>query len=211
MNSSNYWNDYYEESTAVAAPKVPSQFAAFVISELKGIETNIVDVGCGNGRDSLFFARHGFDVVGIDGSVTAIENCMSEPAANAHFLCASVTDPNLASRIIDEFQETPQDITVYARFFIHAIDDETQEQFLNTCRSLVGENGRVALEFRTDRDQMQTKITPEHYRRYVNPLKFIEYANKTGLKASYFVEGFGYAKYRDDDAHVARFILEPSK
>ena len=33
---------------------------------------NLVELGCGNGRDSLYFAKHGVHVTGIDASEVAI-------------------------------------------------------------------------------------------------------------------------------------------
>ena len=68
-----YWNQYY------FAPRdfkiqAPSQFAAFVASEYTSHRL-MVDVGCGNGRDTLFFAQLGYETLGIDGSSTAIDHC----------------------------------------------------------------------------------------------------------------------------------------
>ena len=51
------------------------------------------------------------------------------------------------------------------------------------------------------------KITPNHYRRYVNPISLLKSANQLGLQATYFVEGFGFAKHKEDDAFVARIVL----
>lgn len=65
----------------------------------------------------------------------------------------------------------------------------------------------MAAEFRTIRDAQQAKVTAEHYRRFVNPLVFMANANTAGFATDYFVEGFGYAKYKDDDAHVARCLM----
>ena len=65
-----YWNQYYA-SREVMKLSAPSQFAAFAAQEA-GDAHLIIEVGCGNGRDSLFFARHGFQVVAIDGSTAAI-------------------------------------------------------------------------------------------------------------------------------------------
>jgi SAM-dependent methyltransferase len=40
---------------------LPSQFAVFVANEVA--PARLLEVGCGNGRDSLFFSSAGFDVV----------------------------------------------------------------------------------------------------------------------------------------------------
>lgn len=204
-----YWNDYYNSCNKVSAPHEPSQFAAFTLNEIKGKSTQILDFGCGNGRDSFFFARHGYRVLGIDASTTAVENCLSQGVPGTDFLCSSVTDVDIRARLdkkIAEFEY--DDITVYARFFLHAIDEEAQTSFLNLTRALIGSKGRAAFEFRTNRDENQAKITPKHYRRFINPLDFMAAAEDQGLAIRYFVEGFGFAKYQGDDAHVARLLHE---
>lgn len=209
MENNKYWDSYYVDNSKVAAPQVPSQFAAFILNEIKGIDTRIVDFGCGNGRDSLFFARHGYNVLGVDASGKAVKSCADQEVPNADFMTSSVDDPDLAKNVRDRIGNAQADTTVYARFFIHAIDEPTQQKFLKSCRELIGNQGRAVFEFRTDRDASQTKITPTHYRRFVRPLDFIAAATAEGFKVAYFVEGFGFAKYQDDDAHVVRFILEP--
>ncbi len=35
----------------------------------------VIELGVGNGRDAIYFARHGIKLVGIDQSTTAIEVC----------------------------------------------------------------------------------------------------------------------------------------
>ncbi|WP_272816006.1 MULTISPECIES: hypothetical protein [unclassified Shinella] len=78
--------------------------------------------------------------------------------------------------------------------------------FLKTAASL--ENlDLLAIEFRTDRDAQQTKVTDSHYRRFIPPLDFLSRAAKFGFSPAYFTEGFGYAKYRNDDAHIARVLM----
>jgi len=49
----------------------------------------LVDLGCGEGRDSIFFARHGFQVLGVDISSVGIrkaEHRASRLGVNARFL-----------------------------------------------------------------------------------------------------------------------------
>jgi SAM-dependent methyltransferase len=72
-----YWNAYYR---ACSVPSLPSQFAVFVLGELNE-PCAVVDVGCGNGRDAIFFARQGIPTIGIDGSPAAVEVCVSAAAA----------------------------------------------------------------------------------------------------------------------------------
>jgi len=202
-----YWDSYYKNTSSVnSAPKVPSQFAAFVAQEINW-DSSVVDVGCGNGRDSVFFASLGFDVLGLDSSRSAIEACRrgaSTCQKNLHFKCCSVTDDDFQNSI-REF--STGDLVIYSRFFLHAITVEEEEIFFRKLSKL-DRLQLVALEFRTDRDLSQPKATAHHYRRFISPSNFSQRVYSQGFKIIYSSEGFGFAKYRNDDAYVARFLLE---
>lgn len=205
--ASDHWNRFYRSSSV---PRVPSQFSAFVASE-EPDSTAVVDFGCGNGRDALFFARHGKRVVGMDASKSAISECQrsaDEQGLSATFLNADVLVDECAKLALGEIGGIEGRVVVYARFFLHAITLEAEEMLLtHAAKILEDRDGIFALEFRTSRDAHQTKVTPDHYRRFVDPVDFIVRASRHGLKSRYLVEGFGLAKYKDDDAHVARCIL----
>ena len=64
-----YWSRFY----ASLHTTVPSPFAASVAMELTE-RNEVIDIGCGNGRDSMFFAGLGHRVLGLDLAGTAIVN-----------------------------------------------------------------------------------------------------------------------------------------
>ena len=71
-----YWNEYYKQK-----PSILNDCSSFAKEALNVINTSgvisendyLLDLGCGNGRDSLFFAKNGIHVVGIDASDVAID------------------------------------------------------------------------------------------------------------------------------------------
>ena len=198
-----YWNSYYAETGEGRA--LPSQFATFVAGELDG-PSRIVELGSGSGRDSLFFASHGHDVVGIDASKAAVEACTArarEIGLGAEFLTAAIDQDDLASRI----RVVPGRTLVYARFFVHAITDEEEAAFLALAADLTSPCDRLAVEYRTVRDSSGAKVTGSHFRRFVDPTSFNAQAVLHGFDVTYAVEGFGFAKYRQDDAYVARALF----
>jgi SAM-dependent methyltransferase len=202
----SYWNQFYDARASTLA--IPSQFALFVLGETDD-SSSIVDIGCGTGRDALYFSSQGRKVVGIDASVAGVEHCTRQAGSNgldAKFIAASVESPTLANDVKAALS-VDWPICVYARFFVHAINDEEEQAFLALASNLCREADLLAVEFRTLRDAQLAKETGAHYRRYVNPLTFIHRAINHGFSSDYFVEGFGYAKYKMDDAHVARCIL----
>ena len=203
----SYWDHFYSR-TANAKIPVPSQFAAFVAQECADCD-NIIEVGCGNGRDSFFFAWQGFNVVGVDGSEKAVAHCKSVNDnfnLNASFLHAVVGSPEFRPLISAAVQ--PQGKTaIYARFFLHALTEEEEASFLADISACLKPGDLAAFEYRTSRDSGLEKVTPEHYRRYIRPASLFSVAPRLGLAVDYEVEGYGFAKYKNDDAYVARCIL----
>lgn len=65
-----YWNSYYK---SIEGKKVePSNFAVYV-EEMLPQDAHLLELGCGNGRDSLYFLSKGHDVIAVDGSDAAID------------------------------------------------------------------------------------------------------------------------------------------
>ncbi|NUO77440.1 MAG: class I SAM-dependent methyltransferase [Lysobacter sp.] len=202
----SYWNSYYGHADGMSAI-APSQFAAFLMGELAP-GSMVVDLGCGTGRDTLFFAQQGLNVVGVDASQVAIDFCERRRdelglSERARFVCEGIQSPGLA-RTVRDSGNAPK--VVYARFFLHAIDDEAEGAFIDLADEVVCDRSLLAIEFRTHRDSQLRKETPGHYRRYIEPSGLISRLAARGFQVRYFVEGFGYAKYKSDDAHVARIL-----
>ena len=109
----------------------------------------------------------------------------------------------LADRLRDG--EGPK--ALYARFFIHAITDEEEQVLLDLAAAVTRPGDLLAVEYRTIRDQVGAKETEAHYRRFVLPATFQARALERGFEVTYAVEGFGFAKYRHDDAYVARTLF----
>lgn len=201
----DYWDSYYAQIKT--GNLKPSQFAVFVESELKE-NFQIIEVGCGNGRDALYFSSLGYSVIGIDASENAVafcrENIVNGSKKDNTFLALDVghiSVEDVASSLLEGFQRL-----VYSRFFIHAITEGEEDQFLNFSSKICQGNDIIALEFRTYRDANLKKETAKHYRRFIDPVKILHKLSLHGFEPYYFVEGFGYAKYRDDDAYVSRIL-----
>lgn len=210
MNDQKYWEDFYEKG---AVPDIPSQFAVFVANEINSSPL-VIDFGCGNGRDSLFFLNQGLRVIGLDSSESAILSCNEKIKdrfrGRASFLQAAIGGVDVGMLLNDEIKKNNNvtQLLIYSRFFVHALDEEGELNLMKLIARLIKDwGGVVALEFRTKRDESLPKSTGIHYRRFVDPVQFFSRVEKEGFKVEYFVEGFGFAKYKKDDAHVARFML----
>lgn len=202
---SSYWDKFY--SDADGRLLIPSQFASFVASEYWGCVGSIVELGCGNGRDALFFSSLGFHVVGVDASQQAIESVVSRSPGSAVFLHCDISESSLPVLLEGSIRRSGK-LLIYSRFFLHAISQEQEIDLWALVKTVCQVGDTVAFEFRTPRDENLAKATHKHYRRFVNPLEIVRRAGGMGFICEYLVEGFGYAKYKNDDAHVARVLLK---
>jgi SAM-dependent methyltransferase len=162
---SSYWDTFYG-SKKKGAPAYPSQFAAFAINELMDVD-GVIEFGCGNGRDSEFFAAYGFDLLGLDASGEAIELCRSKSIhEHANYMqCQAAA----AHDHIKAFLKGKRKIAVYARFFLHAIDENEANAFLDLLGALLPAQSQVLFEYRTVDDAEQEKTFGfDHYRRFLD-------------------------------------------
>lgn len=208
VDRKGYWASFYSAESRGRSLMPPSQFAAFVAQELEPASA-IFDVGCGNGRDSLFFAEMGFKVVSLDGSKDAIrfveEQAKERDLENIKFIVGDIKGPKLREAIE---QLESKKVCIYARFFLHAISEKEQEIFLETLSDNLRPGSLVAFEYRTVDDQFLQKEAPPHFRRYQSSESLKAKLQDAGFEEIYAIEGQGFAKYKMDDAIVARCIFE---
>lgn len=96
-----------------------------------------VDIGCGEGADAIWLARHGWDTTGVDVSSTAIARAQEDARA------AHVPEDRLRFTA-DGLRGLPAD----ARFdlvttsYLHAPSQDLRENLLRDASRLVAEDGR---------------------------------------------------------------------
>ncbi|WP_320203889.1 class I SAM-dependent methyltransferase [Agrobacterium rosae] len=205
--TSSYWEIYYKKEKVTNSR---SSFAHFVLINCRNFK-NLVDIGCGNGRDSFFFASHELNVIGIDNCVTAIEFCEKrtsrEKIGNCTFLRSPIADVDVGE-VLDQRGLNAADSVIYARFFLHAVDEESEDIFMRSAAKLVEKGALLCLEFRTIEDSLRFKFEPSHYRRYIDPRAIAQKATDLGMQTRFFEEGENLAAHKTENPYVARFIFD---
>ena len=80
--------------------KTPSGFAREIADRLSP-GSRVLDLGCGEGRDSVYFAARGFEVTGLDVSPEALakgRRLAEEQEVQVQWLCRSMLDAPVAGR-----------------------------------------------------------------------------------------------------------------
>ncbi len=150
----NFWEQYYSINKE---PFQPSSFAREVIQNISKNST-LLDVGCGNGRDSIFFANNSIKTTGIDQSETVIKNL--KKYENSH-LIFRVDD-------INNLKEQKYDYA-YCRFLLHSLNENEEDALLAWIKGNISK--KIFVESRVDIDKEKYEKTT-HYRRLMNIDKF---------------------------------------
>ncbi len=190
-----YWDQFYSKKQ-VNGLDMPTSFAQFCLAHIPNNST-VIDVGCGNGRDSLFFATHGHSVIAVDQSEAAIASISQLGHAAISTVCNDVA--NVAPLAAQ---------AVYSRFFLHAIPEEHEEQVLDWVSLSLPKGGKLFLEVRSDRYGGNYHYGNDHYRRPINFNALQQKLLKRGFKITFSIESNGLAMYKDEDPQVIRIIAE---
>lgn len=197
-----YWRGFYGSA---GAPAFPSQFAIFVQSWMLGQRMNIVEFGCGNGRDAKFFHANGH-------SVTVTDQVVGEPllelaASSDRFASVEGDVAKTSASVWDGFESSASEPTVvYSRFFQHSISDDIETEMLRNLGARMPAGATAFFEFRLDQDRDRHKEIGGHYRRFQSAADFETKLQNAGLRCEMTVEGEGYARYGSEDPWVGRFV-----
>ena len=205
----DYWNSFYSKFNI----SHPSQFCVMTAIEAAR-ERSIVEFGCGNGRDSIYFATHGYTVTGCDLSVDAIDK-NSETAKVIPSLNFKVVDASSADQVgaaVDGARaggDATGGVMVYTRFFLHSIDQTQETKFFEALSSALIAGDGLYFEFRCAEDEALDKVHGKgHYRRYIDTPVMLESLTKLGFEIVYDISGRGMAKYKAEDPFVSRIIAK---
>lgn len=194
INDKYYWESFYKQHPI---NKDPSSFARYVFENY--LETNkiLLELGCGNGRDAIYFASQGLNVSAIDLAEKEIEFLQQLNIENAIFNAGSFTD--LKDYNGFDF--------IYSRFTFHSIDEESEDQVLSQLKNTLKKDGLFLLEARSSKDEKLDKVFgTSHFRRYLDFNKTIAKIESKGFEIIESLESQGLAKYKQEDPYVLRIV-----
>lgn len=100
MDDKEYWANYYSKNLD---PTNQSSFAEFILPKLTK-NKKLIDLGCGNARDSLYFSRNGLNVIAVDQIKEEIDYLNKNyKNDNINFICDDFTDlENSSNELFDK-------------------------------------------------------------------------------------------------------------
>jgi tellurite methyltransferase len=179
----NYWKEFYLHQSIEVEP---SKFCTFIINYFNK-NLNILDCGCGNGRDSYAFASN-YTVTGID------LGTIPKNAKNCTFLMDNFCT----------FDKSSFDI-IYSRFTFHSITNEDHEIFLDSIKP----NSFLCIETRSDKGINDARYHGDnHYRNFTNKEYLNELLLKYKFKIIFFEESDNVAIYKTENPICIRVIAK---
>lgn len=192
-----YWENYYKNTKFGADP---SPFAKWFLENFE-VTGKILELGCGNGRDSLFFAKKELDVIGIDQCETAIGE-LNNLGSSVSFIAADFT--NLPPMSVKH---------VYSRFTLHSVDKVSANNTIKWASDNI-QDGYFAIEVRSVLDPLcgvgelvdEDTWCTDHSRRFVRLEEIRNELIKNNFKILFEQEANGLAIYKEEDPVVIRIV-----
>lgn len=201
-----YWDSYYQTERELE----PSKFARFCFENYMEKGKSLLEIGCGNGRDSLYFLEKGIYVTGVDSSIVAIKGLrdrVMRTKKEGLFLCADFVDSDVIYQRNYDY--------CYSRFTLHAINKTQEVKLLKNICNGFEKGGLLFIECRSVDDSLYGKgeqveenayIYHGHFRRFLE----LEYLKKElvnlGMEILYAKQAHGFAPKDGEDPAVIRIV-----
>lgn len=201
----NYWENYYKDS---GNTRKPSPFAEWVFEYHLKKDSSLIELGCGNGRDSIFFAQQGINVLAVDQCVEEINALASQVNhPNIKFLAGDFT--NLKTE--EKFD------AIYSRFTLHSITEEDENNVLDWIKNNLKSDGKLLIEARGHKNEIyklgepvenqpHAYIYENHYRRFVELKTLNRKLMERGFNIELSTEEKGFAPYNGTNYTFIRVV-----
>lgn len=205
----NYWRSYYFKQRE---ERLPSLFAKHVVDNyISNKNTTLIELGCGNGRDSIYFSEKGLNVVAIDQveeEINFLKNKYSA-AKNLEFISGDFTKLN-GNRKYN---------VVYSRFTLHSINAEQQDRVLKWSYSHLEKDGLLCIEVRGKKNEIYRKgeqvageehafVYENHYRRFLDFNDLCSELKDIGFTLIYCQEKKDFAPFKNTNETFIRVIAK---
>lgn len=141
-----FWDTRYKTRAMVSPLDFTRKAYAYLQDQPR---VTILDVGCGDGRDALFFTKKGLKVTAIDFSEEAIRRVLS-------------VHPSIDARVMDILSMDFPDASfgaVYAHLSLQYFDDETTDAVFKNIHRMLVPGGHFFVKCKSTSDPLYGKGT----------------------------------------------------
>ncbi len=190
-----YWDNFYNKNFEFTTKN--SDFSEWCFNYFTNkSKIKLLDIGCGNGRDLIFFEKNEISVLGIDKSIEAINNL-------------NKLGKNVQNECILDFDYTIFN-TLYYRFIIHTLNQLELEK-LFTSLSYSYPNTNLFIETRISDNINHSKdfnsgIGENHKRYLYNKETILSLIEKSGFEIKELIISKGLSPIESEDPLILRLL-----
>ena len=203
-----YWDSYYSGNRTDISE--PSGFAKFTMEQVQAngspVGRKLIDLGCGNGRDSMYFCKSGLMVTAVDSSISAIKS-IDERQMPIFAVCNDFVNTRALACVDYDY--------CYARWSIHAITQVQQNELIPNIYHGLKDGGLLFIEVRTVNDVKYGQGEPlgeheyffdAHYRRFIVASELIDQLEDEGFTIVNSEESDTFSVVGDDAPTLLRLV-----
>ncbi len=197
-----YWDNFYKKKKS---PEKETTFAKFAYKKIKSLKLKVFDIGCGNGRDTIFFNKKKVQCIGLDKSNEIIKKNKK--------IFKKFSNVFLKKNFCNFFEKKISDpFIIYSRFTWHSINYKDEKVLIKSLKK--NKNLRyLFIEARSIKDEIygqgrkvgNHEYITSHYRRFIDSKNLRKKLSKF-LKILYFKESKNLAKFKKENPCVIRII-----
>ena len=204
----NYWESYYKQQNENLEP---SLFSRYICEHYATPQKTLIELGCGNGRDAVFFANERLNVTAIDQCEDEIKllTIKYEQLKNIQFVVGDFS--NLPDKEKTDF--------IYSRFTLHSVSKEQEQRTLAWSYRNLKVGGYLCIEVRGQKneiyklgkkveDETDAYIYNDHYRRFLNFDYLCIDLQNLGFQIGFSAEEKGFAPFAGQNETYIRVIAK---
>lgn len=132
------WSDYTEQEPNAFAKKLVEMYA-------RSDKKDLLDLGCGDGRDTRYFIKNGFNVSCIDIASKSIEKIKQEFGNKVNATCQDIQNLQFSNESFD---------IIYSHLTLHYFNDEDTTKAFDKIYNLLRKGGIFFVKCKSDKDRL---------------------------------------------------------
>ena len=193
----DFWNDYYNNT--IDDINRPSTFASFLHEKYMINPKNVLDLGAGNCRDSIFFSKNGSQTKAID-----YNGILKEEYNNLQLIKEDVELFLSTKTKLDNYE------LVYMRWFLHAMPYDKAGNIFKLASNILKTGSLICIELRSLNDaklkeesiynELDKSYTTTHKRWLYNKEMLEQLALNNNCNIIYLEEGY-FSPNKNTETH----------